>query len=88
MTSNSADSGKEASGDVQASVSVEESVPYRRKEPPKSAVEEKPIDADSRDISPRSILLLLFFIIIFHLLTDPPCEFAPFGLVNLICRFA
>lgn len=51
VTSNSADSAKEASGDVQASASAEESVPCC-KEPPKSVPEEKPIDADSRAISP------------------------------------
>ncbi|XP_048334038.2 protein TIFY 4B isoform X1 [Ziziphus jujuba] len=54
VTSNSADSGKKTSGDVQASVSVEESAPYRRKEPSKSTVEDKAIDADSRDVSPRT----------------------------------
>ncbi|KAF3456937.1 hypothetical protein FNV43_RR01591 [Rhamnella rubrinervis] len=52
VTSNSADSAKEASADVQASVSAEESVPCGRKEPPKSVLEEKPSDADNRAISP------------------------------------
>ena len=55
MTSNSADSTKEASVDVQVSVSAEESVPGPRKEPAKSVPdpEERPADADEK-ASPRS----------------------------------
>lgn len=55
MTSNSADSAKEASADFQVSVSAEESVPGPRKEPAKSAPEpeERSADADER-ASPRS----------------------------------
>ncbi|PON79982.1 Jasmonate-zim domain protein [Parasponia andersonii] len=55
VTSNSADSTKEASADVQVSVSAEESAPGPRKEQVISAPEpgERPVDADERP-SPRS----------------------------------
>ncbi|GMN46772.1 hypothetical protein TIFTF001_015946 [Ficus carica] len=55
VTSNSADSGKEASADVQVSVSAEESGPYTRKEQAKSTpeTEERPTDPDER-ASPRN----------------------------------
>lgn len=51
VTSNSADSGKEASADVQVSVSAEESGPYTRKEQAKSTpeTEERPTDPDERN---------------------------------------
>ncbi|XP_060960523.1 protein TIFY 4B isoform X2 [Cannabis sativa] len=51
VTSSSADSAKEASADVQVSVSAEESVPGPRKEPTKSVPEpeERPADIDERE---------------------------------------
>ncbi|XP_062108296.1 protein TIFY 4B-like [Humulus lupulus] len=55
VNSNSAESAKEASADVQVSVSAEESIPDPRKEPTKSVPEpeERPADIDER-ASPRS----------------------------------
>ncbi|XP_070666822.1 protein TIFY 4B-like isoform X22 [Malus domestica] len=49
--SNSADSAKEVSPDVQASVSADELAPHPRNEPPKPAPEDPPVYADTTAIS-------------------------------------
>ncbi|XP_050118271.1 uncharacterized protein LOC126595918 isoform X13 [Malus sylvestris] len=53
--SNSADSAKEVSPDVQASVSADELAPHPRNEPPKPAPEDPPVYADTTAISLRDI---------------------------------
>ncbi|TQD99115.1 hypothetical protein C1H46_015234 [Malus baccata] len=53
--SNSADSAKEVSPDVQASVSADELAPHPRNEPPKPAPEDPPVYADTTAISLRLI---------------------------------
>ncbi|XP_050118265.1 protein TIFY 4B-like isoform X8 [Malus sylvestris] len=52
--SNSADSAKEVSPDVQASVSADELAPHPRNEPPKPAPEDPPVYADTTAISLRN----------------------------------
>ncbi|KAB2599696.1 protein TIFY 4B-like [Pyrus ussuriensis x Pyrus communis] len=52
--SSSADSAKEASPDVQASVSADELAPHPRNEPSKPAPEDPPVYADTAAMSPRN----------------------------------